>query len=180
MNRAAQDDELPLPLLRRSAPRRASEAEDDAPPPRRGYRESDAGDRFRPASAGALMGTLAGMAGLGAVHALHAARIGSGIEHLAAASDIPQDAALPLAYLAAAAMGAVVGALFASLTRHLRRYIPLLLWAEVFFVSLSMLALAISTTYGRGLGVSMAPAILGATAVFAVLASLQLPLRRRA
>ncbi len=126
------------------------------------------------------MGLLAGAAGLGVVHAMHLNRIGEGVARMAAAWGIPPDAAVPVAYLAAALGGAVVGALFASLTRHLRRFVPLLIWAAVFFVSLTMLVLAVSSTYGHGLGVAMAPAILAASGVFAFVVSFQLPLRRRA
>lgn len=179
MNSAYEDEDLALPLLRRSVPKRQTETEEDMPP-RRGYPESVTGDRLRPATAGALMGLLAGAAGLGVVHAMHVTRIGDGIAQIATAWGIPQDAALPLAYLGAAIGGALIGAFFASLTKHLRRFVPLLIWAEVFFVSLTMLALAVSSTYGHGLGVSMAPAILAASAVFAFLAAFQLPLRRRA
>jgi len=98
---------------------------------------------------------------------------------LAARLDVPTDAAFPLAYLAAAAGGAMLGAGFAWVTRHLRRFVPLLIWAVVFFVSLTMLALALSSTYGHGLGVALAPAILAASGVFACIASFQLPLRLR-
>ena len=125
------------------------------------------------------MGVLAGAAGLGVVHAMHPDRIGGGMLRLASQLAIPADAALPLAYLAAAVGGAIVGAGFASVTKHLRRFVPLLVWAVVFFVSLTMLALALSSAYGRGLGVALAPAILLASAAFAVVASLQLPLRLR-
>lgn len=125
------------------------------------------------------MGLLAGAAGLGVVHAIHLPRIGDGMVRLATAWGIPQDAAVPLAYLAAAMGGAVIGAGFAAATQHLRRFFPLLVWAVIFFVSLTMLLLAISSTYGHGLGVSMAPAILAASAVFALVATFELPLRRR-
>ena len=125
------------------------------------------------------MGVLAGAAGLGVVHAMHPDRIGGGMLRIASQLDIPADAALPLGYLAAAVGGAIIGAGFASVTKHLRRYVPLLVWAVVFFVSLTMLALALSSAYGRGLGVAMAPAILLASAAFAVVASFQLPLRLR-
>jgi hypothetical protein len=126
-----------------------------------------------------MMGFLAGAAGLGVVHAMHLSRMGDGILRTAASLEVPADAAMPLAYLSAAVAGAFVGAGFASVTQHLRRFVPLLIWAIVFFVSLTMLALAISSTYGHGLGVAMAPAILTASAVFAFVASFELPLRRR-
>jgi hypothetical protein len=170
MTPAFEDDDVVLPLLRRAAPSEAIEEEQD--PPRRP-------DRLEPATAGALIGAFAGTAGLGVVHAMHASRIEGGMLQLAATFDVPADAAMPLAYLAAGIVGVFVCAGFASLTRHLRRFVPLLLWAVVFFVSLTMLALAISSAYGRGLGVPLAPAILAASGVFAFVASFQLPLRVR-
>jgi len=183
MTRAYEDEEMPLPLLqsRTLPPRRRAriEAEDDMPL-RRDYRAERLADRMRPGAAGALMGFLAGAAGLGVVHAMHLPRIGAGISRLAAAWGLPPDAALPLAYLAAALGGALIGAAFASLTKHLRRsYVAVLIWALVFFVSLTTLLLSISAAYGHGLGVSMAPAILLASAAYAVVVSFQLPLRRR-
>jgi hypothetical protein len=183
MTRAYDEEELPLPLLQPRARRRAStvatEAEEDMAS-RRDYRDLRHTDRTRPATAGALMGLLGGAAGLGVVHALHLTSISQGIARHAASLGLPPDAATPLAYVAAALGGAVVGAVFASVTQHLRRsFMALLVWALVFFVSLTMLVLAISSAYGRGLGVSMAPAILLASAAYAFIVSFQLPLRRR-
>jgi multidrug transporter EmrE-like cation transporter len=176
MNTAYEDDDLALPLLRRSVKKAAIEADDDTPL-RHDFRVR--GDRLRPGTAGAFMGLLAGAAGLGVVHAMHPDRMGDGMVRAAASLGVPADAAIPLAYLAAAIGGAVIGAGFASVTQHLRRFVPLLVWAEIFFVSLTMLALALSSAYGRGLGVSLAPAILAASGVFAFVASFQLPLRQR-
>lgn len=178
MNHAYEDDDLALPLLRRSAPKAVSEAEEDTGVRLRAHAPRLA-DRLRPGTAGAVMGALAGAAGLGVVHAMHADRIGGGMLRIAAQLGIPADAALPLSYVAAGVGGAIIGAGFASVTKHLRRYVPLLIWAVVFFVSLTMLALALSSAYGRGLGVALAPAILLASAAFAVVASFQLPLRLR-
>lgn len=184
MTRAYEDEEMPLPLLRRAASRdREIEAEDDIPL-RRDYRDRShlvkSGDRLSPSAAGALTGLVAGAAGLGVVHAMHVNRISEGILRLAERFGLPANAALPVAYLAAAVGGAVVGAGFAAVTKHLRRsFAAVLLWAVIFFVSLTMLALALSSAYGRGIGVSMAPAILLASAAFAFLWAFQLPLRRR-
>ena len=183
MTRAIQDEEMPLPLLRRSTRSTPIEAEEDIPM-RRDYRDAAprpvVADRMQPASAGALAGLVGGAAGLGVVHALHAAPIAAGITRLADRFGLPADAAVPVAYLAAALGGAVLGAMFASVTRHLRRsFAAVVVWALVFFVSLTMLMLAMSSAYGRGLGVSMAPAILLASAAYALVVSFQLPLRRR-
>ena len=183
MTRAYEDEEMPLPLLQsRALPTRRKariEAEDDMPL-RRDYRAERLADRMRPGTAGALMGFVAGAAGLGVVHALHLPRIGAGISRMAASWGLPADAALPLAYLAAGIGGALIGSTFASVTKHLRRsFVALVVWALVFFVSLTTLALAVSAAYGHGLGVSMAPAILLASAAYAFVVSFQLPLRRR-
>lgn len=179
MSSTYDDEELPLALVRVASPRSQTEA-DRALPEWRSDRTAPAPrerDRLRPASAGLLVGLVAGPAGLAVIHGL--TPIAGGIARLAQAWAVPPDAAIPLAYLAAALAGALVVAGFATVTRHLRRLVPLMVWALVFFGSLTVLVLAISSSYGRGLGVSMAPAILGASAVFAIAASLQLPLRRR-
>lgn len=178
MAQVYEEDELPLPLLHRSVPKTAAER-GDSTLVRRDYREARTRDRLSPATAGIGMGLLAGAAGLGVVHAMHLMPIAQGIARLGVRLEVPPDAALPLAYVAAAVGGAIVGAAFASVTRHLRRFVPLVIWALVFFVSLTMLALAASASYGRGLGVSMAPAILLASAAYALVVSLQLPLRKR-
>ena len=178
MTHAYDEEELPLPLLRRAAPKAATEAEDDILL-RRNYRASR-GDRLQPATAGAIAGTLAGAAALGVVHALHPGIVLDGIARLGSAWLVPPDATIPLAYLAAGLGGAAVGSVFASLTRHLRRsFTALIVWALVFFVSLTMLLLAASSAYGRGFGVALAPSILLASAAYALVVSFQLPLRRR-
>ena len=184
MNPAYEDEEIPLPLLQsRALPKHRMtpiEAEDDMPL-RRDYRSGRSADRMRPGTAGALTGLVAGAAGLGVVHAMHLPRISAGIARLGERLALPADATVPLAYLAAALGGALVGAAFAGVTKHLRRsFAALVVWALVFFVSLTMLVLAGSAAYGHGLGVSMAPAILVASAVYAFIVSFQLPLRRRA
>ena len=178
MTHAIDDEELPLPLLRPAARVTTTEAEQDILA-RRDHRRRRT-DRLEPATAGALSGAVAGAAGLGVVHALQGAGISQGIVDMALAWAVPPDAATPLAYLAAATGGAIVGAAFASVTKHLRRsFVALLVWALVFFVSLTMLLLAASSAYGHGAGVTMAPAILLASAAYAIVVSFQLPLRRR-
>ena len=178
MTHAIEDEELPLPLLNRAARAANTEAEEDIQA-RRDHRRRRY-DRLQPATAGALSGAAAGAAGLGVVHALQTAGISRGIVDLALAWAVPPDAATALAYLAAATGGAVVGAAFASVTRHLRRsFVALVVWALVFFVCLTMLLLAASSAYGHGAGVTMAPALLLASAAYAIVVSFQLPLRRR-
>lgn len=181
------DDDMPLPLVRRSsgapkARRRVAEieAEDDTSL-RMDYRTGRTGDRMAPATAGALMGFLAGAAGLGVVHAMHLPTIAQGIARISEKYGIPTDASIPLSYLAVGIGGALIGALVGSVTQNLRRrYVALLAWALIFFVSLTTLVLAVSAAYGRGIGVWMAPAIVLASVAYAFVWSLQLPLRRRA
>ena len=79
----------------------------------------------------------------------------------------------------AAVAGAAVGTVFAGMTKHLRRFLPLVFWAIIFFASLTMLLLAGSSAYGHGFGVSLTPAILVASVAYAVVVSLELPLRKR-
>ena len=178
MTQAVDEEELPLPLLRRVARDMTTEAEEDILLRRDQRRRRT--DRMQPATAGALTGAAAGAAGLGVIHALQTGAISRGIVDLALAWAVPPDAASPLAYLAAATGGAMLGAVFGSVTRHLRRsFVALLVWALVFFVSLTMLLLAASSAYGHGVGVTMAPAILLASAAYAIVVSFQLPLRRR-
>jgi hypothetical protein len=178
MTHAYEEEEMPLPLLRRAAPKAATEAEDDILL-RRDYRATR-GDRLQPVTAGAITGTLAGAAALGVVHALHPSILMEGIARLGAAWLVPSDATVPLAYAAAGLGGALVGMAFASVTRHLRRsFAALIVWALVFFVSLTMLLLAASSAWGHGFGVALAPAILLASAAYAFIVSFQLPLRRR-
>jgi len=181
MPSAYEDEELPLPLLHRSVAsvKRATLGAEADMPLRRGYPASARGDRLRPGTAGALIGLLAGAAGLGVVHAMHLTRIGEGAARTAVAWGIPADAALPVAYLAAALGGAVVGAGFAGITQYLRRLVPLVVWALVFFVSLTMLVLAGASALGHGLDPALSPAILAASGVFSLVVAFQLPLRRR-
>jgi hypothetical protein len=185
MHPAIHDEELPLLLVRRTtsdAPGPVESGAEEDYSGRRDYRERRRRtDRLRPGTAGALTGFFAGAAALGVVHLLDPATVGGAVARAAVASEVPADASIPLAYLIAALAGALVGAGFASMTKHLRRsFVALVVWALVFFVSLTMLLLAISSTYGRGLGVSMAPVILLASAAYAVVVSFELPLRRRA
>ncbi len=83
---------------------------------------------------------------------------------------------LPFAAFSSTALAAA----FASVTRHLRRFVPLVIWALVFFTSLAMLLLAYASTHGRdGMVAALSPSLLIATAVYAFVASFQLPIRKR-
>lgn len=174
-----EDDEISLPLVSTRAPRVTYESSDDE-----GSRDKDQiapprPDRMRPGTAGALTGVLAGVAAFGLVHGLHQAAVATPIIHAATARGVDPIISFVVAYATAGALGGVVGALFAMVTRYLRRWFPLLLWGLVFFGSLTMLLLAIARTYAPTIGVALAPAILGASAVFGFVVSFSLPIRRR-
>jgi len=195
------DDEIPLALVRRAPARRVRASgraggsnqavsfeewsRDDEPAEALDVPAPEADpfardDRMSPAMAGGLMGFLAGAVGFGVVHLAEPARIAGGVGRAASQWALSPEASLAIAYGTTAAAGALVGAAFAAVTQHLRRFFPLVLWAVIFFVSLTLLLLAVSRTYGNGLGVAMAPAILGAAAAYGLVASFELPLRRRA
>ena len=122
---------------------------------------------------------MGGLAALGAVHALAPAALTRPVLAVAEARGVDLAVSFGVAYATAAAIGALVGGTFAVVTRYLRKWGPLLLWAVVFFVSLAMLLLALSSSYGRGAGPALSGPILAASAVFAVVVSFSLPIRRR-
>ena len=186
MSNLYDHEEIPIPLTRkRSSPPARTEAETylaeeaEAPLPLRG-RAAEVYDHMTPMVAGGIMGFLAGAAGLGVVHLMERARLDAAFAHQAAAHAMAPELVLAIGYLTAAACGALIGACFATVTRHLRRFVPLVIWALVFFVSLTMLVLAISRSYGNATAGVMAPAVLAAAAAYGLLAAFQLPLRKRA
>jgi hypothetical protein len=132
-----------------------------------------------PSLAGGLVGFFAGMGALAVVHVMVPATLARPIMAVAALRGLGLEPAFGIAYAAAAAVGALVGVTFAVVTRYLRRWLPLLLWALVFFVSLAMLLLAVSTVYGPGVGSALPGPVLLASAVFGCLVSFSLPIRRR-
>jgi hypothetical protein len=153
-----QDEEIPFPLLRRREVRRR--------------------DRMRAAPSGALTGVLAGIAALGIVHALAPEALARPVRDAAGQWGVSASLSLVVAYGTAGALGALVGAAFASVTRYLRRWLPLAVWAIVFFVSLTLLILAISRSFGWALPNVVTVAALAASAAYAVVVSLALPLRK--
>jgi hypothetical protein len=133
---------------------------------------------MRPQIAGGVVGFLAGLAALGVVQVLAPSFLARPIELAAVARGVDPRIALGIAYATAGAAGALVGAAFAMLTRYLRRWFALLVWAEVFFGSLTMLVLAILGP-GRGVAVPLVGPILAASAAYAFVVSFSLPIRRR-
>jgi hypothetical protein len=136
-------------------------------------------DRMSPAVAGGIAGFFAGIGALASVHALATARFVAPIFVVADARGVDFNVALAIAYMTAASLGALVGAGFAVVTRYLRKWGPLALWALVFFVSLGTLLLAGASVYGRPAG-SLAGPILAASAAYGLIVSFSLPIRRRA
>jgi hypothetical protein len=136
-------------------------------------------DRMRPAVSGALTGFAGGILALAVVHALVPNLLGPAIAHVAVARAVAPAAAVGIAYVTAAASGAIVGAGFAVVTRYLRKIGPLLVWALVFFLSLGLLLLAIAGAHGARENPALAKAIVAASATFAIIVSISLPIRRR-
>jgi hypothetical protein len=83
-----------------------------------------------------------------------------------------------MAYVTVGAIGALVGALFAVVTRYLRKWMALAAWAVVFFVSLAMVVLVASNPH-RDVAWSLSSPVLLSSAVFGLLISFSLPIRRR-
>jgi hypothetical protein len=135
-------------------------------------------DRMSPGVSGGIAGIFAGAGAMGVVHLIDAAALMRPIQAVASARSVDPMIALVVAYTTAAAIGALTGALFAIVTRYLRKGFALLVWAVVFFVSLMMLVLAIASSYGHSPG-HLAGPILLASAVYGVIVSMALPLRRR-
>ncbi len=177
------NEEIPLPLVRRIDGRRVErtvevEADDDAGSQPLG-RFALHDDRMSPGVSGGLAGFFGGLGALGVVHGLEPEALARPMIAIAQARSVELTVAFGVAYATTAALGALVGATFAVVTRYLRKWGPLLLWAVVFFVSLALLLLAASSVYGRGAGAALSGPILAASAAYAVIVSFSLPIRRR-
>lgn len=175
------DEEIALPLVRRSTrPRRPTsdmpDDEVDALEERLAHRSPD---RLGPGLAGAVTGALGGLAAYATIAALApalAARASSSLVRL-----VPEleEAAPIVAFALAAVAGALVGALFASITRHLRRWVPMLTWSLVVFPTIVVALLALQRTYlPRAHFLAPVPLLLASVA-FAVVWSLEVRLRVR-
>jgi hypothetical protein len=135
------------------------------------YDDNTLEDRMTPGVSGALAGFAAGLAALGVIHFLDSGTLAGPIVDAASARGVDPMTAFAIGYVTAGAGGAIVGTGFGIVTRYLRRWGPLAIWALVFFSSVALVILAVSSIRG-------APAILAATAAFAVVVSLSLPIRR--
>jgi hypothetical protein len=92
-------------------------------------------DRLRPAGAGAIAGAIGGATMLWTADTLmrmhHSLPFALGREVTRSALDRPWT--LAVGFAAAMIAGALTGAAFGVVTRHLRRFAPLLIWAVLFF-----------------------------------------------
>ena len=143
------------------------------------------GDRMRPATAGALTGTLAAFVAVSTLNFLVPAGAAGSVAWLGRALQLDPAVAYVVAYAGAGVLGAVVGAGFATLTRRLNSWLPLALWALVVFASVVTVALALVQVYGANVGLghvsgALFGAVMASVAVYALVATLELPLRRRA
>jgi hypothetical protein len=116
---------------------------------------------------------------LGVVHALAPAALALPLSVVASARGVDPALSFAIAYATSGCVGSLVGATFATVTRYLRRWGPLTIWAFVFFLSLAMLPLAASSAYGRGPSAVLYGPILAASAAYGVFVSFSLPIRRR-
>ena len=132
-----------------------------------------------PSVAGGITGLLGGLAAFGVVHGLAPGALARPIVAVADARNVELVVSFAIAYATAAAIGSLVGATFSVVTRYLRKWGALMVWALVFFVSLAMLLLAASSAYGRGVSPALSAPILAASAAYALVVALSLPLRRR-
>lgn len=181
MNSFPDEEELPLLLVARATERH----EVSARPARAARAASPADalerhDRVRPATAGVLAGALAGAAVALVVRALEPHVLARLIATVQARAELGSSFAQAVAYALVALVGAILGACFAVVTRHLRRFFPLLFWALVFFPSLALLAQAAARAYLPAAGEPAIRTLLAASVAFACVVSLQLPVRRRA
>jgi hypothetical protein len=141
-------------------------------------------DRLSPSVAGGMVGFVAGPVALSVARLVSGAVIAAPIARAADARGVSAAVSLGIAYVTAAALGALAGGLFGVVTRHLRKWFPLLLWGGTFFVCLGIISLTTSIAAGRYLhGGDVAPelsipVLLGAL-VFGLLVSFSLPIRSR-
>jgi hypothetical protein len=169
MARIYEDEEIPLALVRRHGRREEPVTHDEAD-----AQPFAPSDRMGAGTSGGIAGLFAGAAALGVVHWLSPIMLNTSIVRAAGLWGVEPMVSLGVAYATAAAIGALVGACFARVTRYLRRWLPLAIWALVFFLSLTLLVLALAKKP------ALAPAILAASAAYAFIVSFSLPIRKRA
>jgi hypothetical protein len=146
-------------------------------------RVAEASDRMAPWASGLLVGTLGGGLAIGLL-GLSGAQMVEGGATLARAlfhDRVHSDAAAAAVFALAALSGGVGGAAFAGLTRHLRRFVPLLIFSVVFWLSVVTAAFAFVLSPLVPAFVSQVPygAACIASIPYAVLLSCALPLRQQ-
>jgi hypothetical protein len=168
MPRFYEDEEIPLSLVHRRRGREAVVTENEAI-----EQPLAPSDRMGAGTSGGIAGLFAGAAALGVVQYLAPHSVLAPILRAAGAWAVEPIVSLAIAYVTAAALGALVGACFARVTRYLRRWLPLAIWSLVFFLSLTLLVLALAKKP------TLAPVVLAASAAYAFVVSFSLPLRKR-
>jgi hypothetical protein len=164
-----EEEEIPLTLSRRRVEREDQVTTDEAE-----ARQARLADRMGAGTSGGIAGLFAGAAALAVVHWMTPTMLNAPILRASALWGVEPLVSLAVAYVTAAATGALVGACFARVTRYLRRWLPLVIWSLVFFLSLTLLVLALAKKP------TLAPVILAASAAYAFVVSFSLPIRKRA
>jgi hypothetical protein len=146
--------------------------------------ESPDSDSIRAGLIGGLAGLVAGPASLAVACWVGGEALTGPIARAADVRGVSLDAATVVAYVTVAAIGALAGAAFTSLTRELKKWFPLALWGVVFFDCLGIVLLTLPMAARRYLhGGDVAPElslpVLAAGTVFGLLVSFSLPIRRR-
>lgn len=178
MWRSTEDDDDPPLLLVRARPGGGSPEPFDEVDTRTGrVRLMERHDRLRPATSGAFAGAVAGGAAAAIVQLIDLEAIARIVRYAETRWQLEGPIASAAPYVAAAVVGAVIGAGFGKVTRHLRRFVPLLAWGLVFFPCLAMLIEAAARAYVPDASIS-AQATLAASLAFGIILPLQLPLRR--
>ena len=146
-------------------------------------------DRLHPATAGLLMGAIGGAGMLAVAGQLVerrggpdlVGRLGAFVGNGARLGASDATTLHVAAFVTVALAGAVIGALYALVTRHLRRYAPLLVWSLVFFGAVCTLLNAfVVPRWAPRLRADLPFSVsLVAAMVFAFVVSLELPVRRR-
>jgi hypothetical protein len=141
-------------------------------------------DRLTPSVAGGIVGLFAGPIALGMASAVAGKVVTAPILRAADVRGVDVGVSFAIAFMTAAAIGSLAGGAFAFVTRYLRRWLPLSLWGMVFFVCLAMVVVTAPHAAGRYLLAGSVPPelslpVLTAGAVFGLLVSFSLPIRRR-
>ncbi len=181
--RTSSEEAGPTPIFRSRRPYTVRVDADEDNEDR--VQESFSGDRMHPASAGALTGTLAAFVAVSTLSFLVPAGAVGSVAWLGRSLQLDPAMAYVVAYAGAGVLGAGVGAGFATLTRRLNSWLPLALWALIVFASVVTVALALIQVYGASVGLghvsgALFGAVMASVAVYALVATLELPLRRRA